>query len=105
MKRVKKFRVILRAEQKVSSERKESGFCSYRCFCESEKMMCEKIFSKRAAVLQFFFFLSLRQVSWPIITSPLFSELSFALKEKEFYSALRSLVLLKKLKLKKLKFL
>ena len=36
------------AEQKLRAERKESGFCSYRCFWESEKLMCEKIFSKRA---------------------------------------------------------
>ena len=35
-------------EQKLRAERKESGFCSYRCFWESEKLMCEKIFSKRA---------------------------------------------------------
>ena len=36
------------AEQKWRAERKESGFCSYCCFWESEKLMCEKIFSKRA---------------------------------------------------------
>ena len=36
------------AEQKWREERKESGFCSCRCFWESEKLMCEKIFSKRA---------------------------------------------------------
>ena len=36
------------AEQKWRAERKESGFCSHRCFWESEKLMCEKIFSKRA---------------------------------------------------------
>ena len=36
------------AEQKWRAEKKESGFCSYRCFWESEKLMCEKIFSKRA---------------------------------------------------------
>ena len=36
------------AEQKWRAERKESGFCSYRCFWESEKLMCEKIFSERA---------------------------------------------------------
>ena len=36
------------AEQKLRAERKESGFCSYRCFWESEKLMCEKILSKRA---------------------------------------------------------
>ena len=29
------------AEQKWRAERKESGFCSYRCFWESEKLMCE----------------------------------------------------------------
>ena len=33
------------AEQNVRAERKESGFCSYRCFWEreSEKLMCKKI--------------------------------------------------------------
>ena len=36
------------AEQKLRAEQKESGFCSYRCFWESEKLMCEKNFSKRA---------------------------------------------------------
>ena len=36
------------AEQKWRAERKESGFCSYRCFWESEELICEKIFSKRA---------------------------------------------------------
>ena len=36
------------AEQKWRAEWKESGFCSHRCFWESEKLMCEKIFSKRA---------------------------------------------------------
>ena len=36
------------AEQKWRAEQKESGFCSHRCFWESEKLMCEKIFSKRA---------------------------------------------------------
>ena len=36
------------AEQKWKAERKESGFCSYRCFWESEKLICEKNFSKRA---------------------------------------------------------
>ena len=36
------------AEQKLRADWKESGFCSYRCFWESEKLMCEKIFSKRA---------------------------------------------------------
>ena len=36
------------AEQKWRAERKESGFCSDRCFWESEKLMCEKIFSERA---------------------------------------------------------
>ena len=38
------------AEQKLRAERKESGFCSYRCFWESEKLMCEKIFSKPAKI-------------------------------------------------------
>ena len=37
-----------RAEQKWRAERKESDFCSYRSFWESEKLMCEKNFSKRA---------------------------------------------------------
>ena len=36
------------AEQKLRAERKESGFCSYRCFWESEKLTSEKILSKRA---------------------------------------------------------
>ena len=36
------------AEQKWRAERKESGFCSHRCFWDSEKLMCEKIFSKLA---------------------------------------------------------
>ena len=36
------------SEQKWRAERNESGFCSYRCFWESEKLMCEKIFSKGA---------------------------------------------------------
>ena len=36
------------AEQKWRAERKESDFCSYRCLWESEKLTCEKIFSKRA---------------------------------------------------------
>ena len=36
------------AEQKWRAERKVSGFYSYRCIWESEKWMCEKIFSKRA---------------------------------------------------------
>ena len=36
------------AEQKWRVEQKESSFCSYRFFWESEKLMCEKIFSKRA---------------------------------------------------------
>ena len=44
------------AEQKWRAERKESGFCSYRCFWESEKLMCEKISSKRAK----FFFVHVR---------------------------------------------
>ena len=39
------------AEQKWRAEQKESGFCSYRCFWESEKLMFEKIFSKRAKFL------------------------------------------------------
>ena len=38
---------------KWRAERKETGFCSYRCFWESEKLMCAKIFSKRA---KFFLF-------------------------------------------------
>ena len=38
------------AEQKWRAERKESGFCSYRYFWESEKLMCDKIFSKRAKI-------------------------------------------------------
>ena len=43
------------AEQKWRAERKESGFCSYRCFWESEKLMVkkfslsERIFCSRAA--------------------------------------------------------
>ena len=37
---------------KVNSGAKREWFCSYRCFWESEKLMCEKIFSKRA---KFFF--------------------------------------------------
>ena len=41
------------AEQKWRAEQKESGFCSYSCFWESEKLMCEKIFSKWA---KFFLF-------------------------------------------------
>ena len=36
------------AEQKWRAERKKSGFCSYPRFWESEKLMCEKNFSKRA---------------------------------------------------------
>ena len=36
------------AEQKWRAEWKVSGFCSYRCFWESEKLMYEKFFSKRA---------------------------------------------------------
>ena len=32
------------AEQKWRAERKESGFCWYRCFWESEKLMCGKRF-------------------------------------------------------------
>ena len=45
MKRVKKFGVILVLNK--SEERSEkSGFCSYRCFWESEKLMSKKF--KRA---------------------------------------------------------
>ena len=53
-----------------SEERSEKRvvFCSYRCFLESEKLMCEKIFSERAkffcsraafksSFLQFFLFM------------------------------------------------
>ena len=43
-----KIRSEFGAEQNWKAERKESGFYSYRCFWESEKLMCEKIFSKRA---------------------------------------------------------
>ena len=39
------------AQQKWREEQKESAFCSFRCFWESEKLMCEKIFSKRAKFL------------------------------------------------------
>ena len=44
MKRVKKIWSDFGAEQKWRAERKESGFCSYRRFWESEKFMCEKNF-------------------------------------------------------------
>ena len=44
MKRVKKFMSNFGAEQKWKAERKESGFCSYRSFLESEKLRCEKKF-------------------------------------------------------------
>ena len=37
--------LVLNKSEKWSEK---SGFCSYRCFWESEKLMCEKIFSKRA---------------------------------------------------------
>ena len=47
MKRVKKFGVIL-VVNKSEEWSEKSGFCSYRCFWESEKLMCEKIFSKGA---------------------------------------------------------
>ena len=47
MKRVKKFEVFL-VLNKSEEGRQASGFFSYRCFSESEKLMCEKIFSKRA---------------------------------------------------------
>ena len=36
------------AEQNEEWSEKRMVFCSYRCFLESEKLMCEKIFSKRA---------------------------------------------------------
>ena len=40
-------RVIL-ALNKSEERSQKSGFCSYRCFRETEKLMCEEIFSKRA---------------------------------------------------------
>ena len=49
MKRVKKLGVIL-VVNKSEEWSEKSGFCSYRCFRESEKLMCEKIFSKRAKI-------------------------------------------------------
>ena len=46
-------------------------------------------------------FFNIRQVSWPIMTCPLFRELFIALIAKEFYSALCLLVLYKKTQVKK----
>ena len=54
-----KIRCDLVAEQKwraiwllnKSEERSEVVFCSYRCFWESEKLMCEKIFYERSKFL------------------------------------------------------
>ena len=48
MKRVKKFAVIFVLNKSEERSEKRVVFCSYRCFRESEKLMCEKIFSKRA---------------------------------------------------------
>ena len=47
MKRLKKFGVILVVNKGEERSEKRVVF-SYRCFCESERLMCEKIFSKRA---------------------------------------------------------
>ena len=51
MKRVKKFGVILVLNKNEERSENMSGFCSYRCFWESKKLMCEKFFSKRAKFL------------------------------------------------------
>ena len=48
MKRVKKFGVIWVLNKSEERSEKRVVFCSYRCFWESEKLMCEKIFSERA---------------------------------------------------------
>ena len=48
MKRVKKFGVIWLLNKSKERSEKRVVFCSYRCFWESEKLMCEKIFSERA---------------------------------------------------------
>ena len=63
-----KVRSDLVAEKKWRAERKESGFCSYSCFSESEKLMCEKILwaseiyfvhvrHLKAVFMQFFLFM------------------------------------------------
>ena len=60
MKIAKKFGVILLLNKR-RVERKESGFCSYRCFRESEKLRCEKnsvseqIFFFTCGILKHFF--------------------------------------------------
>ena len=46
MKRVKK--LVILVLNKSEKRSKKSGFCSYRCFPESEKLRCEKKNSKRA---------------------------------------------------------
>ena len=48
MKRVKKFGVIWLLNKSEERSEKRVVFCSYRCFWEREKLMCEKIFSERA---------------------------------------------------------
>ena len=64
--RVKKFGVILLLNKKWRAERKESGFCSYGCFWESYKLMCEKIVSKRAKCFcsRAAFYLRLEEEYW-----------------------------------------
>ena len=51
-----------------------SGFCLYRCFWESEKLMCKKIFSKRAKFLftcgilkQFFSFILVKRFGYDFV--------------------------------------
>ena len=56
MKRVKKFVVIWLLNKSEERSEKRVVFCSYRCFWESENLMCEKIFSERAK----FFFVHVR---------------------------------------------
>ena len=50
MKRVKNLKWFWCWKVKSGAKR-ETGFCSYRCFWDSEKLMCEKIFFKRANFL------------------------------------------------------
>ena len=51
MKRKKKFRVVWVLIKIERVEIKGELRCSYRCFLESEKLRCEKIFCKRAKIL------------------------------------------------------